>query len=476
MMRAFAACLAGLLLTGVSMTAVGQSEALTVRMPPYERVVLDNGTTLLLMERREIPLIGFYALVRGGALADAPDRPGTASLLAGLLEKGAGPRDAYEFADAVAEVGGRLSTGAGLEAIAVSGEFLSRDQALMVELLADLLRRPRLDPDELEKLRDREIDLIRAEKDGDYDALLPIYGAAAIFGEHPYARPVGGSEQSLERMTHDDVVRYYQEQFGGDRLIVAVTGDFDTQELRARLEQAFGDFPPAKASLPSVPPPRRVEGRRVLLVDAPSSVQTYLLIGNVGVERNHPDRAAIDVVNTLFGGRFTSMLNAELRVRSGLTYGARSQLVRPSQPGAWQMVTFTRTEATEQATDLALEVYERFKAGELDAELLESGKRYVAGQFPMNLETATQWARQLAELELYGLDPSYVEGYGAAVAAVTSEDAARVAAEIFPSTDDLVLVFIGAAEKIRDVVAKYGPVTEMSISEPVFAPSAWADR
>ncbi len=459
-------------MTKTPIPAAAQGQTLAVRVPPFDRVRLGSGATLLLMARRGIPLIGFQALVRGGAVADLPERPGMASLLAELLEKGAGSRDMYEFADAVAAVGGHLSAGAGREAMAISGEFLARDQALMIELLADLLRRPHLEAAELAKIRDRQIDLIRADKDGDYDSLLPIYGAAALFREHPYGWPIDGSEHSLERMTHDDVMRYYREQIGGDRLILAVAGDFDSAALRDRLAAAFGDFAPAPAPAPRLDAMPRVRGRRVLLVDAPTSVQTYFLIGNVGVARTHPDRAAIDVVNTLLGGRFTSLLNSELRVRSGLTYGARSQLLRRTQPGAWQMVSFTRTEATGEAVDLALEVYGRFKAGAFDDALLESGKRYVAGQFPMELQTATQWARQLAELEFYGLDASDVEGYGPAVAAVTREDAARVAADVFPPADDLVLVFIGAADQIRDVVANYGPVTEMSITDPVFSPPA----
>jgi predicted Zn-dependent peptidase len=451
-------------------TAAASETPLRVAVPPFERVVLDNGITLLLMERREIPLIGFQALLRGGALADPQGKEGAASLLALLLEKGAADRDAFAFADAVAAVGGNWSTEGGLEAIAISGDFLARDQALMIELLADLLQRPRLEPAEFEKLREREIELIRAAKDADLSGLLPIYGAAAIFGEHTYARAVGGSERSLEGLTYDDVADYYRQHVGADRLILAITGDFDSAALRRQITQAFGAWGHARAAAPEVPAPARVTGRKVLLVDAPSSVQTYFSVGNVGVSRKFPERAALDVVNTLFGGRFTSMLNSELRIRSGLTYGVRSQLARPTQPGAWQITSFTRTDATEQAVDLALEVFAKLKSGAVDAAALESGKTYVIGQFPTQLETAAQWAGQLAQLEFYGLDRSYVEEYGPALGAVTLNSAARVTANVYPSIDDLMFVFIGDAAAIRDAVQKYGPVTEMKLSDPAFEP------
>jgi predicted Zn-dependent peptidase len=165
------------------------------------------------------------------------------------------------------------------------------------------------------------------------------------------------------------------------------------------------------------------------------------------------------------------MLNSELRVRTGLTYGARSQLVRLTQPGSWQIVSFTQTETTERATDLALTVYGKLKSNALDAAMLDSGVSYVLGQFPTQLETAAQWAGQLAQLEFYGLDRSYIEDYGPALAAVTLDAAARVTAELYPSSDDLVFVFIGDATAIRDVVGKYGPVTQMKLTDPVFAPA-----
>lgn len=460
-----------LLCVGAQMSAVIAADppALRVEVPPFTRVVLDNGAVLLLMERRDIPLVGFEAIMRGGAIADPAGKAGTASMLASLLEKGAGPRNAFAFADAAADVGGALAAEASAEAIVVSGEFLSRDSALMVELAADLLQRPHLDETEFETLRERQIELIRAAKDGDLSQLLPIYGAAEVFGDHPYSRPVGGSERSLEALEHADVVDYYKEQLGADRLILAVTGDFDTAQMRELLTRAFGGWTRAASPAPVAPAPVRVTGRHVLLVDAPSSVQTYFLIGNVGVPRNDPRRAALDVVNTAFGGRFTSMLNSELRVRAGLTYGVRSQFVRHTQPGPWRIVSYTQTETTEQAIDLALEVYDRLKSGAIDAPMLASASTYVQGQFPTRLETAAHWAAQLAELEFYGLDRSWVENYGPDLAAVTLEDAARVTAESFPPPDDLVLVVIGDASKIRSIVAKYGPVSDLELDAPVFA-------
>ena len=250
-----------------------------------------------------------------------------------------------------------------------------------------------------------------------------------------------------------------------------MTGDFKSADMKKRLTDAFGGWTKTKLPVPAAVPPAKITGRQVLLVDAPGAAQTYFLMGNIGVSRKYADRAPLDVVNTLFGGRFTSMLNSELRIKSGLTYGARSQLVRATQPGQWQIASYTRTDATVQAADLALETFARFKQGDaIDATALDSGKTYLLGQFPTQLETSPQWARQLAELEFYGLNRSYVEGYGPALASVTLADAARVSAEVYPSPDNLVIVFIGDAAKIRDGIRKYGPLTEMKLTDPAFSP------
>ena len=441
-----------------------------VKVPPFERVQLGNGTMVLLMERHDVPLIAFTAVLRGGAVTDPARESGVASLLAGLLQKGAGARDAVQFAEAVASVGGQIDTAASTESISVTGSFLARDQQLMVELVADLLQRPRLELAQFDTLRARQIEFIRAAKESDLEALAPIYGASHLFGGHPYGRSVDGSEASLAAIKHSDLQRYYQDQVGADRLIITVAGDFKTAQLKQRLSRAFSGWRKAGTALPSLPKAERVATRRVLLVDAPESVQAYFWAGNVAVARGDPRRPALDVTNTLFGGRFTSMLNTELRIRTGLSYSANSHFDRLLQTGHWEMGSFTQTETTIQALDLMLATLDKLHESGLEPTMVESGKSYVQGQFPLALETAAQWATQLATLEFYGLDRRYIDDYSKQLGAVTSADAKKVIDEVFPSSSALALVVIGNAAAIRDSLRKYGPITEMKLADPTFAP------
>jgi zinc protease len=443
-----------------------------VKTPPFERVQLPNGAVLLLMERHDVPIVAFNAMLRGGAVTDPDSGRGSASLLAGLLEKGAGKRDAFAFAQTVASVGGAIETSATTESIAVSGSFLARDQKLMIELLADMLQRPQLAADQFESLRARHIEFIRSAKDSDLAALTPIYGAAHLFAGSPYGRAVNGGEASLAAIRHADLQRFYQDQVGADRLIVAVVGDFSNAQMKQLLSRAFAGWRRAGAALPTPPQPATAAARRVLLVDAPDSVQSYFWAGALGVPRKDPRRASLDVVNTLFGGRFTSMLNTELRIRTGLSYGASSHFDRMQHTGHWEMSSFTQTATTTQAIDLAFETLDKLHTVGIDPALLASGKTYVQGQFPLAFETSAQWAYQLGNLELYGLDRSYIDDYAVALDSVSADAARKVITTVFPKGDEVTIVVIGNASVIREGLRKYGPISEMKLSDPVFSAPA----
>lgn len=450
--------------------AVAGAWAQGVTLPDATRIELDNGAVLILSEKHDVPLIGVEAVIRGGAVADPEDRGGLANLLANVMEKGAGDRDAGQFADAIDSVGAALSARANLEVIRVSGEFMSRDADLMIELLGDMLRRPRLDARESVKLRDRQINQIRAAKDGDPRSLMSIYGNAFLFADHPYGTPQIGSEESLARIRHGDLTRYYRDHVGADRLIVAVVGDFEAGAMAEKLRAAFEDWEPANAPLPDVEAAEPVSGRRVLLIDKPGSTQSYFWVGNIGIAINYAQRAEFDIADTLFGGRMTSLLQSELRTKAGLTYGAGTWVRRPSRPGSIAISSFTKTDTTTTAIDLALDLLEKMRAEGFDEETIASGKNYILGLFPQRLETGAQLAAQFAELEAYGLDDSHINAYGDAIASADGETIQGVITSAYPAADNLVFVILGDAQAIREDVAKYGPVTEMSMTEPRFRP------
>lgn len=441
----------------------------SLQLPPYKKITLPNGMTLLLMEQHEVPIINFQFAVRAGSVADPEGKAGTASLTAALLRKGTTTRSADQVSAALDFIGAHFDASAGPDFSSGSAEFLKKDLAGGLDLLADLMLNPTFPAEEFTKLQKQSIEGIRSDKD-DAWSVLGRYFNAYLFSRHPYGRPTSGDEGSLAAITRDDVVKFYQDYYSPANVVLAVVGDFSTPEMEKLLTARFAGW---TATGKATPVPRAadappVAGKRLLLVDKPDATQTFYRIGNVGVKFTNSDRVPLEVVNTLFGGRFTSMLNSELRIKSGLTYGAGSFFDRRQARGPFAILSFTANQNTEEALDMTLDVLRRLHEKGITAEELSSAQSYLKGQFPLDIETSDQLAELLAELELYGLDEREINQYYARVDAVTLEDARRVIREHYP-LENLVFVLIGKAGEIEPVAAKYAAqLDRKSISAPGF--------
>jgi predicted Zn-dependent peptidase len=206
----------------------------------------------------------------------------------------------------------------------------------------------------------------------------------------------------------------------------------------------------------------------VLLVDKPDAIETTFLIGGLGISRDNPDFVGLQVINTILGGRFTSWLNDELRVNSGLTYGARSGFTPFRDGGTFRMSTFTKTSTTEEAIDLALATYARLWEQGIDQATLDSAKAYVKGQFPPDYETTGQLSSLMADMYLFDFGPEFINEFEAKVNGLTLAETERLIDSYFPR-DNLQYVLIGRADAIQDIAAKYGEVRRVDMQAPGFA-------
>src|SRR5262249_12955375 len=306
---------------------------------------------------------------------------------------------------------------------------------------------------ELTKMVKQRIDEIKADKD-EAQGVISSYFSAYLYGNHPYGRPTGGDEKSLAAVTRDDVVKFYEAGYGPENFILAASGDFNPSDMEKLLSERFGGWAAKAAPKVNLPEVSAGQGKRLLLVDKPDSTQTFFEIGNVGVTRKNPDRVYIEVVNTLFGGRFTSMLNSELRIKSGLTYGARSGFSERLARGPFIIFSYTKNDTTEKALDMALDVLKRLHEKGITEQELKSAKNYIKGQSPTEIETTDQLAALIAQLEFYGLDESEINNYYSKIDSMTVEDAGRIIKQYFP-LDNLVFVLIGKSDEIKNVAKKY---------------------
>jgi predicted Zn-dependent peptidase len=451
-----------LLATVVPVSAAGP------QLAPFRKTTLDNGLTLLLMEQHEVPLISVQAVIRAGSVDDPAGREGVSLLTARLLRRGTAGRTADQVSEELDFIGASLDAGSDPDRSSVSCQFMNKDTAAALDVFIDILQHPSFPAAEVDKMVKQEMDGIKGDKE-EAQSVLPRYFSGALMGSHPYARPVGGDEKSLPGIKRDDVAAFHETHYGPETTILAVVGDFVTADMERELKERLGKWTSRgrKATgTPAVPQP--VKGRKLLLVNKGDTTQTYFALGNVGVARDNPDRTGIDLVNLLFGGRFTSMLNEALRINSGLTYGARSQFIRFRAPGLFIVSSYTPNATTTNAIDLALQTLQTLHRDGVSEDQLESAKSFFKGQFPPRIETSEQLAGVLADMEFYGLDKREITELFQRVDAFTTTDAGRVIEKYFP-LDNLVFVLIGKADEIEASVKKYAPeITRREIEQPGF--------
>jgi zinc protease len=451
------------------------SSAQTLHLPPHEKIVLKNGLTVLLLEKHGVPLVNISAIVKAGATADPAGQEGLATVTAGLLRKGAKNRTAQQFSADLDYIGGTFEAEASPDFTAINAEFMTKDLARGLDLFSDALLRPTFPQDEADKFLAQSLDGVKAAKDDPRSVMLP-YFSGYLYGMHPYGHPSGGDEVSLKQIQRDAIAKFYEGNYAPGNTIIAAAGDFNAAEMKAKCEEVFGAWPVRAVKSVVIPAAPSAKGKRLLLVDKPDASQTYFAIGNTGVAVNDPDRVAIYVVNTIFGGRFTSELNEALRVESGYTYGVRSFFDQRKAPGPFVIFSFTKNETTTPAIDLALQVLTKLHKDGVTPEQLKSAKSYIKGQFPPNIETSRQLARTIVVHEFYGLGDDEVNQLEARVDAVTPEIARQVIQKHFPA-ENLVFVLIGKTAAIGPAVQKYAPNQDARLlSDPGFWPAPAAGK
>ena len=456
------------LMTIVLAGAAATAGAADFKLPAFETVKLSNGLTVYLMQRHEVPIIAVRAVVKAGAVNDGAQAglanlTGDAILLGSLTHSKAAIDEAFDFR------GGILSGGGGTEQSTVQANFARKDADTLLPLFAELVQQPSFEQAELDKLRGRKMNVLRQAKESPRQ-VAGTYYRAMLFGPAAYGNPPGGTVNSLGALKQADVKAFHERYFRPDNAALIVVGDFDPAAMRKQVETLFG---PWHADGPA--PQRADYGKvmadkpRVWLVNKSDALETTFLIGGPGIARNDPDYVPLQVLNTVLGGRFTSWLNDELRINSGLSYGANSSFNHLSQTGTFSISSFTALPKTEAALDLAHKTYERLWSKGIDKETLESAKAYVKGQFPPRFETSEQLAGLLGDMYALGVSREQVDNFMRDVDTLTPERAKQLVEKHFPRKN-LQMVLVGKASEIGKIATKYGEVTNLEITADGFQP------
>lgn len=436
------------------------------RLPHYEKFTLENGLTVYLMEQHEVPLIYVSAVVPAGAVKDG-DLYGLASLTADALLFGTKSFTKSRIEEEMDFLGADYFTTADAEAATVFSSFAKKDLDTVMPILEEILAAPVFDRNEFDKHKKRL--LLRLELDRESPrAVIGTYFNKFLFGEHGYGNPVSGTRATVSKITARDVENFYKANYKPAESAIALVGDFETSLMKEKVKQWFKDWNAAGHSPAVQAKPLPVLNKsRVYLVNKEDATETQFYIGGLGIKQSNPDFVAIEVINTVLGGRFTSWLNDALRVNAGLTYGARSGFNAYKTSGTFVVRSFTRTAKTVEALDLALEVLDRLHKKGIDARTLESAKNYINGQYPPDYETAGALASLMTRMFIYDFDESFINNFQENVSKMTVARAKEIIEKYFPR-ENLQFVLIGKASEIRDKVKKYGEVTEKEIKAEGF--------
>jgi len=464
-LKKYAALLIIFWITGSKVMAQNPTDAFKV--PDYEKFILPNGLTVYLMEQHEVPVISFSAILPAGAIYDGA-KSGLASLTAAGLQYGTKNFTKSKIEEELDFIGAGLNTYANKESAGLSSKFASKDANKVLPILKEVLVDPVFDQEEFEKERKRVLSGLEQAQLSQRN-VINAYWDKFIFGNHVYSNPVSGSPESVSKFTVQDLRTFYQSNYSPQGSAIALVGDFKSQEMKTLLRNLFGGW--KKSTLVSknlaTQAVNSIQSSRVLLVNKDDARETTLYIGGLGIRRDNPDFVAIDVVNTVLGGRFTSWLNDELRVNSGLTYGARSGFIPLKHSGTFSISTFTATKTTEATLDKALQVLDSLHKKGIDEKTLSSAKNYVKGQFPPKYETPSQLAGLLTQMFWYGFNESFINNFQSNVDGLTVAKSREIINKYFPK-DKLQFVLIGKSEEIKGIAAKYGPVTEKQIKADGF--------
>jgi zinc protease len=390
-----------------------------------ERVVSPGGIEAWLVHEPAVPMIAMDFAFVGGAAQDAPGKGGTASLVASLLDEGAGDLDAKTFHARLERKAIELGFQAERDTLRGTLRTLTENKDEAFDYLRLAVTQPRFDQSDVEVIRAQILSMLRRATTSPTD-IANLRWWQVAFADHPYGRPVNGTLESVPTVTIGDLKDYTHRVLARGNLKVAVVGDIDAETVKVMLDRVFGGLPaqPELKPVPNVSP--QGLGRRIVVkVDVPQAVVAF---GGPGIARKDPDFMAAYIVNHILGGgAFSSRLYQEVREKRGLAYSVYDSLVWLNHSALFLGGTATRADrAGETLEVIDKEIHRLAEEGPTEDELAKA-KAYLNGSFVLNLDTSSKIAALLVQLQLDGLGIDYFTRRPEMINGVTLEDARRVA-------------------------------------------------
>ena len=410
-------------------------------LPPVRTATLPNGLDLTVVEMHKVPVVDVSLVIDAGSARDPDDLPGLATFTATMVQQGAGGRSALDVADETAFLGAQLSASAGYDVATAALHVPKRRLAQALDLLADVILRPTFADSEVTRQRELRRTQLIQQRDEPVQVANVAFPAIVYGSTHPYGRPLTGTDASVAGLTRERVSAFYRTNYRPNGARLLVVGDVTLEEARQLVAARFGGWARADAPAAGAPAAPAPTARAIYLIDKPGAAQSVVRIGHVGPARGTPDYFALQVLNTILGGAFTSRLNQNLRETHGYTYGAGSSFSLRRLGGPFVAQASVVTAKTDSSLIEFLKELRGIRDAAVPAAELEKAKQYLILGLPGDFETTAGSAFRFRDLLVYGQPLDFYASYRTRVTAVTAADVQRVARQyIDPDRFDIVIV------------------------------------
>jgi predicted Zn-dependent peptidase len=433
--------------------------------PDADRVVLENGMVVYLLEDHELPLITVNAMLRTGNWLDPADKVGLAGLTGAVMRTGGSVKmSADEIDEELERLAANLSIAFGKESGSASLDVLKKDVKRGLQIFADLIRTPAFERGRVELAKLQALEGIRRRQDNPGSVAGREFAKLLYGAQHPSARET--SIASVSGITRDDLVAFHKQTVQPNGIILGVTGDFEKGAMLALLREVFGDWPKGTVPELKIPdvPAAEVQTGAVRFINKETS-QTHLRVGHLSIRETDPDYVAVSIANDILGGSsFRSRLFNDVRTKRGLAYSVGSGIrAGVHDQGVWLMRAETKLASTQEVVNRFVANTERLRNEPVsDAELEEAKEAYV-NSFVFSFTSAASIVSRLMDLEYDGLPKDWLQQIREKVVKLTKEDIQQAARKHF-NPERLRILGVGSGEALSKVLASFGEVKEIKLS------------
>ena len=412
----------------------------TGTMPPVQRIVLPNGLVILVSEEHSLPFVVFQMLLDAGSRLDPPGKEGLANLTARGLLLGTSRQSLSAANEALDFMGAFLNTSADHDYAAVGLQVLKKDLDAGLDFFIDALLNPVFPEQEIGKEVKKILGAIQSA-DEQPMALAEKTFRKTLFPQGSYGHAVEGTRESLSRITRQDVVRFFQASYCPNNAILSIVGDITLDEVKVKLIPALSKWAANQVETRALNV-SYAKGPQTIRINR-QTTQANIVLGNIGVKRANPDYYSLSVMNYILGGGgFGSRLTEEIRVKRGLAYSVASFFDADKYQGSFQVAMQTKNQSARESIALVLREMERIRKELVSEEEIGRAKAYLVGSFPLRVDTQSELANFLTQVEYYGLGLNYPEKYPSLINSVTREDLLR-AGKMYLHPEEIILVIVG---------------------------------